>query len=74
MHPCAFRGHNCVLIRAQRCLYLGAIVPFQRRFDLLSEQEYLLGILFFYFLIVENVCSGIYIKCMWWIFRKIFIA
>jgi len=62
VHPCTFRGH------------LGAIVPFQRRFDLLSEQEYLLGILFSCFLIIENVCSGIYLKIDVVNFRKIFIA
>ena len=37
---------------------------------LLSEQEDLLGILFSFFLIIENVCSGIYIKCMWRILEK----
>ena len=37
---------------------------------LLSEQGQLLGILFFCFLIIGNVCSGIYIKCMWWVSEK----
>ena len=37
---------------------------------LLSEQEYLLGILFSCFLIIGNVSSGIYIKCMWWVSEK----
>jgi len=41
---------------------------------LLSEQEYLLGILFSCFLIIENVCSGIYLKIDVVNFRKIFIA
>ena len=62
MHPCAFRGHNCALTRAQRCLYLGTIVPFLRRFAYLAKQEYLLGILFSCFLIIENACSSIFIK------------
>ena len=41
---------------------------------LLSEQEYLLGILFSCFLIIENVYSGIYLKIDVVDFRKIFIA
>lgn len=74
MHPCAFRGHNCALTRAQRCLYLGTIVPFLRRFAYLAKQEYLLGILFSCFLIIENACSGFYLKIDVVDFRKIFIA
>ena len=62
MHPCAFRGHKSALTRAQRCLYLGAIVPFLRRFAYLANKKICLGILFSFFLIIENVCSGIYIK------------
>ena len=37
---------------------------------LLSEQEYLQGILFSCFLIIENVCSGIYLKIDVWILEK----
>ena len=55
VHLCAFRGHNSALTKAL-CL--------------LSEQGQLLGILFFCFLIIGNVCSGIYIKCMWWVSEK----
>ena len=62
MHPCAFRGHNCALTRARWCPCLGAIVPFLRRFAYLAKQEYLLGILFSCFLIIENACSSISIK------------
>ena len=74
MHPCAFRGHPCALTRAQRCPCLGAIVPFLRHFTNLAKQEYLLGILFSCFLIIENVYSGIYLKIDVVDFRKIFIA
>ena len=70
VHLCAFRGHNCALTRAQRCPCLGAIVPFLRHFTILAKQEQLLGILFSCFLIIGNVSSGIYIKCMWWVLEK----
>ena len=40
----------------------------------LSEQEYLLGILFSCFLIIENACSGFYLKIDVVDFGKIFIA
>ena len=70
VHLCAFRGHNCALTRAQRCPCLGAIVPFLRHFTILAKQEQLLGILFSCFLIIGNVSSGIYIKCMWWVLKK----
>lgn len=53
------------LARAQKCPYLGTIVPFLRHFSTLARQErqeYLLGVLFSDFLIIENVCIGFYIK------------
>ena len=57
---------------AQLCSYPSTKVPLPWRNSalpkalcLLSEQEYLLGILFSCFLIIENVCSGISIK-YWW--------
>jgi len=37
-------------------------VPFLRHFSTLARQEYLLGVLFSDFLIIENVCIGFYIK------------
>ena len=57
-----FRGHKSALARAQKCPYLGTIVPFLRHFSTLARQEYLLGVLFSDFLIIENVCIGFYIK------------
>ena len=62
MHHCASRGHNSALIRAQRCPCLGTIVPFLRHFAHLAKQEYLLGILFSYFVIIEIDSSSISIK------------
>ena len=74
MHHCAFRGHLCARVRAQRCLYLGAIVPFLRRFANLAKRENLLGILFSYFLIIEIDSSSISIKIDVVDFGKNFIA
>ena len=56
------RGHKSALTRAQKCPYLGTKVPFLRHFSTLARQEYLLGVLFSDFLIIENVCIGFYIK------------
>ena len=53
--PCRFSG-------AQKCSCPGAKVPFLRHFSTLARQEYLLGVLFSDFLIIENVCIGFYIK------------
>ena len=57
-----YRRHKSALARAQKCPYLGTIVPFLRHFSTLARQEYLLGVLFSDFLIIENVCIGFYIK------------
>ena len=54
------RRHNSALARAQKCPYLGTIVPFLRHFSTLARQ--VLGVLFSDFLIIENVCIGFYIK------------
>ena len=55
-------GLLCRLSEAQKCPYLGTKVPFLRHFSTLARQEYLLGVLFSDFLIIENVCIGFYIK------------
>ena len=57
-----YRRHKSALARAKKCPYLGEKVPFLRHFSTLARQEYLLGILFSDFLIIENVCIGFYIK------------
>ena len=57
-----YRRHKSALARAQKCPYLGTKVPFLRHFSTLARQEYLLGVLFSDFLIIENVCIGFYIK------------
>ena len=55
-------GHHCRFSGAQKCPCLGTIVPFLRHFSTLARHEYLLGVLFSDFLIIENVCIGFYIK------------
>ena len=76
MHPCAFWGHLCALTRANNQAIVAKVpLPWRnsaltKALCLLSEQGQLLGILFFCFLIIGNVCSGIYIKCMWRVSEK----
>ena len=60
-------GHDGALALAQWCPSLGALQTWRNK-------EYLLGILFSYFLMIENVCSGFYLKIEVVDFRKIFIA
>ena len=55
-------GLLCRFSGAQKCSCPGVKVPFLRHFSTLARQEYLLGVLFSDFLIIENVCIGFYIK------------
>ena len=57
-----FRVYGSCLIWAPLSFFGGTKVPFLRHFSTLARQEYLLGVLFSDFLIIENVCIGFYIK------------
>ena len=74
MPVCASRGHKSAFVRAQRCPYLGTIVPFLRRFANLAKLRISAWHSFSYFLIIEIDSSSISIKIDVVDFGKTFIA